>query len=150
VLVAAGHAASVDDAMGRLLARGAPAYVPRQGLSPLEAIKAIRAAGGLAVLAHFPDAPLRRDLVGELMAAGLRGLEVYYLKFDADTVAAMAAVAIELRLVPSGGSDYHGDVETYAQAHAGLFIPDQATSAVLEAVGGSQRLLEGGDERAVP
>jgi predicted metal-dependent phosphoesterase TrpH len=140
-LVAAGHAESVDDAMSRLLARGAPAYVPRQGLGPVEAIGAIRAAGGLAALAHFPDAPARRELLAELMAAGLRGLEVYYRKFDAQTVATMAALAVELGLVATGGSDFHGDGETYAQAHAGLFIPDEAASAVLEALASPQRVL---------
>ncbi len=140
-LVEAGHAESVDDAMKRLLARGRPAYVPRRGLGPVESIKAIRAAGGLAVLAHFADAPLRRDLVAELMDAGLNGLEVYYLAFDVDTVAAMAALAAELRLVPTGGSDYHGDRQTYAQAHAGLFIPDAAATAVLAALGRPQAVL---------
>jgi predicted metal-dependent phosphoesterase TrpH len=143
-LVEAGHAASVDDAMKRLLARGRPAYVPRQGLGPVEAINAIRQAGGLAVLAHFPDAPQRRDLVEQLMAAGLGGLEVYYRKFDAGTVAAMAELAAELRLVPTGGSDYHGDGETYAEAHAGLFIPNQVGAGLLEALGRPQGTLEGG------
>ncbi len=55
-LVAAGHAASVDDAFMRLLAWGKPAYVPRTGLGPVGAIDAIRAAAGLPVLAHFGEA----------------------------------------------------------------------------------------------
>ena len=62
-LVAAGHAASVDDAFMRLLAWGKPAYVPRTGLGPLEAIAAIRAAAGLPVLAHFGEAAARVEVV---------------------------------------------------------------------------------------
>jgi hypothetical protein len=135
LLVAAGHAPSVDAAMRALLARGKPAYVPRKGLGPNEAIAAVRAAGGLPVLAHFADAPRRRDLVRALMAAGLGGLEVHYRHFDAQTVAEMAAVAQELRLVPSGGSDYHGDGETYAQAHATLFVPGEDAAALFSALG---------------
>ena len=135
LLVAAGHAPSVDVAMQDLLARGKPAYVPRQGLGPREAIAAIRAAGGLPVLAHFADAPTRRSVVADLMAAGLRGLEVHYRHFDAPTVALMAALAKELRLVPTGGSDYHGDGETYAQAHASLFVPDEDAAALFTALG---------------
>ncbi len=122
-LIAAGHASSVEDAFSRLLAWGKPGYVPRTGLGPLEAIDAIRAAGGLPVLAHFGEAPARTDLVRELADAGLGGLEVYYRAFDVDTVAAVRAVAEELRLVPTGGSDYHGDSMTYAEAHAALWVP---------------------------
>jgi len=135
LLVAAGHAPSVDAAMQALLARGKPAYVPRQGLGPNEAIAAVRAAGGLPVLAHFADAPRRRDLIRALMAAGLGGLEVHYRHFDAQAVTEMAALAQELRLVPTGGSDYHGDGETYAQAHATLFVPGEDAAALFSALG---------------
>lgn len=135
MLVAAGRARSVDDAMQRLLARGRPAYVQRQGLGPRQAIEAITAAGGLPVLAHFPDALVRRDLVGELIQAGLRGLEVHYRRFGTETVTEMEAVAVELRLVPTGGSDYHGDGETYAEAHATIFVPEEDALAVLASIG---------------
>ena len=135
LLVAAGHAPSVDAAMQTLLARGKAAYVPRQGLGPHQAIAAIRAAGGLPTLAHFADAPARRDLVADLISAGLGGLEVHYRHFDADTMAEMAALAWDLRLVPTGGSDYHGDGETYAEAHAALFVPDEDAVALFSALG---------------
>ena len=59
-LIAAGHATSVEDAFARYLGWGMPGYVPRQGLGPVEAIRAIRSAGGLASLAHFPEAPAHR------------------------------------------------------------------------------------------
>jgi predicted metal-dependent phosphoesterase TrpH len=81
-------------------------------------------------LAHFSDAADRRDLIRELIRFGLGGLEVHYRKFDAETVAELAAVAADLHLVPTGGSDYHGDGETYAQAHAALFVPDEDATAV--------------------
>ena len=89
-LMAAGHATSVEDAFSRLIGHGAPAYVRREGLEPEAAIAAIRAAGGLAVLAHFREAPARTDIVRELIDAGLTGLEVYYRTFDAATVEAVA------------------------------------------------------------
>jgi hypothetical protein len=135
LLVAAGHAPSVDAAMRELLARGKAAYVPRQGLGPGEAIAAIRAANGLPALAHFADGPARRELVADLIAAGLGGLEVHYRHFDAETVAEMEALARTLRLAPTGGSDYHGDGETYAEAHATLFVPDEDAAAIFGALG---------------
>ncbi|MDP9483214.1 MAG: PHP domain-containing protein [Chloroflexota bacterium] len=136
LLRAKGHVTSVEDGFARLLGRGRPAYVPREGIGPMEAIAAIRAAGGLAVLAHFSEAPDRRAIIGELRNAGLGGLEVFYRTFDRATVAAVAAVAAELDLVPTGGSDYHGDTGPYAAAHAELWVPPEVGErlvAVLDA-----------------
>jgi predicted metal-dependent phosphoesterase TrpH len=134
-LIAAGHAASVEDAFQRFLGRGCPAYVPRMGLGPLEAIDAIRASGGLATLAHFSEAPARIEVVRELVAAGLGGLEVFHRSFDAATVEAVGDVAASLGLLATGGTDYHGDTGTYAEAHAALWVPPEVPEAVLERLG---------------
>jgi predicted metal-dependent phosphoesterase TrpH len=133
-LVAEGHAENVDDAFGRLLTRGRPAYVPRQGLGPRGAIEAITGAGGIAVLAHFAEAADRPNVVRELMQLGLRGLEVYYRPFAADTVDRLRDLAQELRLVPTGGSDYHGDRESYAEAHAALWVPPEVATSLRSAI----------------
>jgi 3',5'-nucleoside bisphosphate phosphatase len=123
-LVAAGFAESVEDAFLRYLGHGRPGYVPRTGMSPVEAIRAIRAAGGLASLAHFPEAPGRLPLLRDLVSEGLDGLETHHRSFDAETRTAMSAVATVLGLVETGGSDYHGDLGPYAETHALLVMPD--------------------------
>ena len=87
-LMAAGFATSVEDAFARLIGHGAPGYVRREGLGPEDAIRTIRAAGGVPVLAHFREAPGRLGLLRELIDVGLAGLEVYYRSFDAGTVIA--------------------------------------------------------------
>jgi len=133
-LIAAGHADSVEDAFRRLLGHGCPAYIPRLGLGPMEAIATIRAAGGLPALAHFSEAPARVDIVRELADAGLGGLEVYYRSFDMATVDAVREVATDMRLIPTGGSDYHGDTGTYARAHAGLWVPPEVGAALLREI----------------
>ena len=124
-LIAAGFAASVEDAFRRLIGWGNPAYVPREGMGPREAIAAIRDAGGIPVLAHFSEAPDQVPLLRELKGLGLAGLEVYYRTFLPDTVEAVGAVAAELGFLATGGSDYHGDLMSYAEAHASLHVPDQ-------------------------
>lgn len=129
-LIAAGHATSVEDAFNRHLSRGQPAYVPREGLGPREAIGAIRAAGGLASLAHYPEARDHVDFLRELIDMGLNGLEVHYRAYDAATVAGMRAIASDLGLVMTGGSDYHGDRETYAEAHAQLWNPPEIEAGI--------------------
>ena len=133
-LVAAGFATSVQDAFARFVGRGGPGYVPRVGLGPIEAIRAIRGAGGIPVLAHFSAAPSRRVLLRELMDAGLAGLEVHHRSFDTATVAAVDAVARELGLLPSGGTDFHGDDETYAEALAETWVPPGIGAGVLVAL----------------
>jgi len=125
-LIACGYATSIEDAFRLHLSRGRPAYVPRQGLGPLEAIRAIRAAGGIASLALFAEAPAHVPFIRELMGAGLNGIEVYYRSYEAPAVAGLREVADQLRLVATGGTDYHGDRETYAEAHAELWFPTAA------------------------
>ena len=133
-LVAAGFAQSVEDAFQNVLAHGQPAYMPLTGMGPIEAIRAIRAAGGLASLAHFPTAPERVPLMRELMTEGLDGLETHHRSFDAETRAAMSAAAAHLGLVETGGSDYHGDLGPYAETHALLVMPDSLVSDLREAL----------------
>jgi predicted metal-dependent phosphoesterase TrpH len=130
LLVAKGHAESLEDAFERLIGVGCPGYAPRTGVGPRDAIAAIRASGGLAVLAHTADAVDREPAIRELRDMGLGGIEVHYHRYDRETVTAVAGVARRLRLVPTGGSDYHGDRESYAEAHARLWVPEADAYAV--------------------
>lgn len=133
-LVARGHATSVEDAFQRYLGRGLPAYVPRGGLDPAGAIRAIRAAGGLPVLAHFREAGDRISLLRELIGLGLGGLEVYYRSWDQLTVDAVGTVARKLGLVATGGSDYHGDLGPYSESHAALWVPPEVADGLQAAL----------------
>jgi predicted metal-dependent phosphoesterase TrpH len=135
-LIRAGHAHSVEDAFQRWLAYGMPAWIPRNGLGPVAAIGAIRAAGGVPVLAHFREAPERMATVRELVEHGLGGLEVYYRSFDQATVEAVGAVADAFGLVRTGGTDYHGDLGPYAESHAGLWVPPEVGVELKSAIQG--------------
>jgi len=124
-MIAMGYATSVEDAFSRYLSAGQAAYMPREGLGPRECIELVRAAGGMSALAHFSEAPQMAGIIDELIGFGLDGLEVYYRSFDALTVAAMSDFAAARGLVATGGSDYHGDLEPYAAAHARLWVPPE-------------------------
>jgi predicted metal-dependent phosphoesterase TrpH len=135
-LVDAGYATSVQDAFDRYLGVDGPGYVSRQGMGPREAISTIHAAGGITMLAHRSDAPEHPELMGALIEAGLDGVEVYHQSFDEDEVARMARFADEHALLPSGGSDYHGDDDmSYATAQARTHVPDSVGARVLERLG---------------
>ncbi|HET7726382.1 MAG TPA: hypothetical protein VFK54_03565 [Candidatus Limnocylindrales bacterium] len=133
-LVAAGHVASVDQAFEDLLGWGRPGYVPRVGMGPVEAIRAVRAAGGLPVLAHFGAAAERLDLIRELTDAGLAGLESHHRSFDEVARAAVSGVARELGLLETGGTDYHGDLGPYAETHALLVFPAELAERAVAAI----------------
>jgi predicted metal-dependent phosphoesterase TrpH len=133
-LIRCGYATSVEDAFRQHLSRGRPAYVPRQGLGPRDAIRAIREAGGLASLAHYSEATEHLEFVRGLVDMGLNGLEVYYRAYDQATVASLHRIATDLRLVMTGGTDYHGDRETYAEAHAELWVPPEVGEEIRTAL----------------
>ena len=91
---------------------GGRAYVGRYALEPVRAVGLIRAAGGVAVLAHpragrdswmIPD-----DMITRLAGCGLAGVEVWHPDQDSSERARLLRLAGELGLVPSGGSDDHG------------------------------------------
>lgn len=134
-LVEAGFAADVKDAFERIVGHGGPGYVRREAMGPGDALAAIRGAGGLPVLAHFAAAPDRPALLRDLVDAGLAGIEVHHRSFDAETVERMRAVADAHRLVRSGGTDFHGDEGTYAEAIAETWIPDEVADGVRTALG---------------
>jgi 3',5'-nucleoside bisphosphate phosphatase len=133
-LIRCGYATSVEDAFRQHLSRGRPAYVPRQGLGPREAIRAIRDAGGVASLAHYAEAPDHLLWMRALVEMGLNGLEVYYRAYDQATVGTLRRIATDLRLVMTGGTDYHGDRETYAEAHAELWVPPEVGEGMRSAL----------------
>jgi predicted metal-dependent phosphoesterase TrpH len=136
-LVAGGFARSVEDAFNRIVGWGGPGYVAREGMGPRDAIEAIRDAGGVPVLAHFSEAPGQLRLLQELKEIGLAGIEVYYITYAPETVTLVADVARRLGLLGTGGSDFHGDTSTYAEAHAALHVPDSVGEALREAMAGA-------------
>jgi hypothetical protein len=135
-LVAGGRAASMEDAFRTHLAPGSPAFVPRQGVDAIDAVAAIRADGGIAVLAHPFGLTQDPDAIDPLIEAGLSGLEVHYRAFPPDAVAVLAGIAARKGLIATGGSDYHGhDAPTgYGDWIAGARIPDRVGADLLEAI----------------
>jgi predicted metal-dependent phosphoesterase TrpH len=136
-MVAAGHVETVQHAFDQWIDRTGPAYIPRQGMKSREAIDAIMAAGGIPVLAHYPAAPEQPTLLKLLMDWGVRGLEVYYRRFVPESVSAMVEVAARLGLLATGGSDYHGDTGSYAEATRTTYVPLEAGERLMAALDGN-------------
>jgi 3',5'-nucleoside bisphosphate phosphatase len=107
-LVRAGYLSSVQDAFDLWLASGQPAYVPRSGPGPADAVKAIHDAGGLASFAH-PGVTERDELLGPLAESGLDAIEVYHSDHSPEDTATYRRMAARLKLLVTGGSDFHGE-----------------------------------------
>ena len=112
-LVTKGFVADKQAAFKRYLAKGKPAYADRFRLSPEAGIRMIRDAGGAAVLAHPVTLRLGkralREQIGALREMGLAGLEVFYPLHPPKVVKDYLSMARAFDLVPTGGSDFHGD-----------------------------------------
>jgi predicted metal-dependent phosphoesterase TrpH len=123
-MVEAGVVADIDAAFTEWIGEGMPAYEPKHALHPVEAVRLLRAAGGAPVLAHpglslrdpladpgepaSPEGGVPLDLVDEMVAAGLAGIEADHAGHPADVADRWRNVAQRRHLVVTGSSDFHG------------------------------------------
>jgi len=106
------YVTSAKDAFDRYLAEGRPAYVARELPQPADAIAWIRAAGGVAVLAHPTWAKVAGEglitLLTTLKDEGLGGIEVHYSTHTKKQTTEYLDLAKRLNVLVTGGSDFHG------------------------------------------
>lgn len=111
-MVEAGIVATEKEAFDRFISDGGIAYVPKHALAPTDALRLIRDAGGVCVLAHpamwkgngaVPD-----ELIEAMAEQGMGGLEVDHPDHDDEQRARYRSMAERLDLVPTGASDCHG------------------------------------------
>jgi predicted metal-dependent phosphoesterase TrpH len=106
-MVDAGHVATTREAFDLWLGQGRPAFVERAGPSPEDVITVIHKAGGVVSLAH-PGRTKIDARIAPLRATGLDAIEAYHSDHDEPTVRGYVALAGQLDLLVSGGSDFHG------------------------------------------
>lgn len=106
-LLEAGFVSSLREAFDKYIAHDGPAYVERDKMLPVEAVKLIANASGLPVLAHPTYSGDLNILLPGLIEAGLIGMEACYGKYSISETKRMKSVARKYGLIPTGGSDYH-------------------------------------------
>ncbi len=114
VMVRRGYANSVEEVFERYLVNGMPGDVPKEKLSPSEAIRLVLEAGGLPILAHpsslgMPSFESFEALLDELRDMGLAGVEAYASTHADEEVRRYETLARARGLLVSGGSDFHGE-----------------------------------------
>ena len=141
-LIAKKLVASRDEAFATLLHNGSKYYVTHIAPTPEDAIKVIREAGGVAVIAH-PFATRRGQTLSamsfpSLIAAGLNGVEVDHRDQSQEERAQLRGIARDLGLVVTGASDYHGTgkLNSIGENHT-----DPAEWARLESMADARRVV---------
>jgi predicted metal-dependent phosphoesterase TrpH len=115
-LVEQGHVATVAEAFSpEWIGTDGRYYVAKRELDVLQAVRLVRAAGGVPVFAH-PSATTRGRTVGDevivaMAEAGLVGLEVDHVDHDDAARAHLSGLAAELSLLTTGSSDFHGTMK---------------------------------------
>jgi predicted metal-dependent phosphoesterase TrpH len=133
---------SRDEAFVELLNNESKYYVTHFAPTPVDAIKLIRAAGGVAVIAH-PFASLRGQILQssdfiDLKVAGLNGIEVNHRDQSNEERLSLLSIASDLDLVMTGSSDYHG---TGKLNSLGENVTDPAEWERLEAMADARRVV---------
>ena len=126
-----GYVKSNQEAFDRYLGNRCPMYVPREKITPKQAVELILTAGGLPIFAHpilcrMSDARLEA-LVSELKDAGLVGIEAIYSTYATSEERQIRQIAKKYDLLISGGSDFHGANKPKIEMGIGLgklYVPD--------------------------
>lgn len=107
-----GYVKSIAEAFDRYVGDNCPYYVPREKVTPMQAIELILKAGGVPILAHpilYHMSEQRLDaLTAQLKAVGLKGIEAIYSTYNSREERQIRELAKKHSLLISGGSDFHG------------------------------------------
>lgn len=119
-----GYTKSVSEGFKLYLENGKYAYCGKQTLTDEEAVRLIKKCGGVACVAHLhltkkSDDELRAFLT-RLKACGLDGIEGYYTEYTPEMQAKYQALAKELGLIISGGTDFHAKMKPHISIGTGL------------------------------
>ena len=125
-----GYIGSIAEAFETYIGDGCPCNIPREKISPQEAIQLIHHAKGKAVLAHpilyhMSDATVR-GLIEDCLACGMEGIEARYSTYQKEDAQYIQNLAEEYGLMLSGGSDFHGSNKPQIRLGSGmgdLFVP---------------------------
>jgi predicted metal-dependent phosphoesterase TrpH len=106
---AAGATGDLGPFFEEYLVPGAKAFVPRRWPSAEQAIELIRAAGGVAVIAHpYWDISVAEEVEDLIRSLAPDGVETFYPPHTKEQTAHLLALCEELGIAPTASSDFHG------------------------------------------
>jgi predicted metal-dependent phosphoesterase TrpH len=141
-LIAKKIVASRDEAFAELLHNNSKFYISHYSPTPEDAIKLIKGAGGVAVIAH-PLASLRGrtisiDSFASMVDAGLDGIEISHRDQSEEQRELLREVVAQYGIIATGSSDYHGNGKLNELAE---FTTKPEDFAALEARADARRVV---------
>ena len=129
-LLSHGYIQSMKEAFDRYVGDHAPCYIPREKVTPMQAVHLILQSGGVPILAHpilYHMSDERLDkLVATLKQEGLAGIEAIYSTYNAAEERQIRKLAAKYELLLSGGSDFHGAAKpglSLGNGYGKLYVP---------------------------
>lgn len=125
-----GYVKSRPEAFDRYIGDHAPCFVPREKVTPIQAIQLIRKVGGIPIMAHpilyhMSDKKLE-EVTKSFAENGLMGIEAIYSTYSTSEERQMRELAAKYNLLISGGSDFHGQAKPGLELGTGygkLYVP---------------------------
>jgi predicted metal-dependent phosphoesterase TrpH len=134
-----GMISSIDEAFRKLIGDDCPCFVPREKITPHDAVRFLLRFGGVPILAHplqYKMSETELDaLVASLTGLGMDGIEVYYSTHRQADTANLSRIAEKYGLLLSGGSDFHGTRKQNLDLGTGyghLYVPDTILPPIRE------------------
>lgn len=132
-----GYVKSRQEAFARYLGDHTKYFVPREKVTPAQAVELILQVGGIPILAHPPLYHMGKErldrLVSDLKDVGLMGIEALYSTYTNQDERDMMNLADKYDLLLSGGSDFHGANKPNLDLGVGygkLFVPEEFLTAM--------------------
>ena len=133
-LVRAAQVEGMNQAFDRYLGRGRPAFVPKVLPKLVDVTALVREVGGVTSAAHLGRRGTRPTL-GRLRDAGVDAVEVRHPVHDAEQTDRMDHLAVDLGMLRTGGTDWHGEEEAETgRAHLGTITAPPEWVAAVEAL----------------
>ncbi len=134
-----GYVRTLREAFDKYLGDHTPYFVPREKITPAQAVSLILEVKGIPVLAHptlyHLDESALTELIRKLKDIGLVAMETVYSTYSAAETGQMQQLAARFGLLPSGGSDFHGKSKPGLEMGTGygnLFVPESILTALKE------------------
>lgn len=106
ILTNKGYSKSVPEAFKEFLVKGSKAYIPRDKIGVVEAIKLIKASHGKVVLAH-PGLIKEKKLINKILEHDFDGIETYHPSHSIEDALNFESLAKKHNLICTAGSDFH-------------------------------------------
>ncbi len=131
-MYAHGYVKSLSEAFDRYIGDHCKYFIPREKVTPIQAVQLILQARGIPILAHpvlYHMSDERLELLtASLKEAGLIGIEAIYSTYNLAEEQQIRRLAKKYGLCISGGSDFHGACKPGLDLATGfgrLFVPDE-------------------------